>query len=762
MLGQLKPFHLNMEDVDPTLAIKLRPPKNLIDITQTHGFKPRKLQLKSFREVPPLPEDFRRVEWDRLESAVTAIFGGVTCDHPLQELYKSCEHLCKLGHAPFMHERLGQLFDRHVVQLLDQLRSSSTTSLDFVVSVQSHWAEFIRQMSLIRALFTYLDRVYALPTQGVMSIWDMGLNLFRSHVLEAPDVRTQTMAIILNWIGRERGGELVDREAVQNLLRMIHDLGLYDKEFEVQLLTQAEAYYHTQAEGLLPQLDLERHVAYIEQKISQEQDRVNCYLARTTGRPLLHMVYQELLVAPAPTLLTKGFTDALFQVQDIPLMGRLFKLFERAEALPALTAMFYDEILKLGKALIKNPEHDRDMIQNVTRFRAALLKLVQDAFDNVVEFQRAQVRAFEVFMATRGSVPARLLAKSIDQVLRTGNTRLTDDELDAKLDELFQLFRFIPGKDIFEAFYKQSLAKRLLLSRSASYDSERSMISKLKRQLGTEYTEKLEGMFRDIELSDELTQQYNQRAHLPLSFELSVNVLTQAHWPTYSPAMVRLPCEMERALADFYAFYTDRHSGRRLFWQPGLSKCTVSAWYGKRHKDLTASLYQAVVLLLFNAADELTVRAIREATGLDSELMKPTLLSMASPKLPILHRRTLDGAATQSATLNEDEVYRYNPQFQHPHVRIKLNALQLKETVRGDNKIQEMVIHNRMFLIDALVVRLLKTRRRMKHLELMTEALRGLRFPAEPQDIKERIENLIDREFLERDEDDPEVLHYLA
>ena len=41
--------------------------------------------------------------------------------------------------------------------------------------------------------------------------------------------------------------------------------------------------------------------------------------------------------------------------------------------------------------------------------------------------------------------------------------------------------RFIQGKDIFEAFYKKDLAKRLLMSKSASIDSEKSMLGKLKR-----------------------------------------------------------------------------------------------------------------------------------------------------------------------------------------------------------------------------------------------------------------------------------------
>ena len=35
------------------------------------------------------------------------------------------------------------------------------------------------------------------------------------------------------------------------------------------------------------------------------------------------------------------------------------------------------------------------------------------------------------------------------------------------------------GKDVFEAFYKKDLAKRLLLGKSASVDAEKAMISAL-------------------------------------------------------------------------------------------------------------------------------------------------------------------------------------------------------------------------------------------------------------------------------------------
>jgi len=50
------------------------------------------------------------------------------------------------------------------------------------------------------------------------------------------------------------------------------------------------------------------------------------------------------------------------------------------------------------------------------------------------------------------------------------------------LDKIMVIFRFIHGKDVFEAFYKKDLAKRLLVGKSASVDAEKSMLSKLKQE----------------------------------------------------------------------------------------------------------------------------------------------------------------------------------------------------------------------------------------------------------------------------------------
>ena len=71
--------------------------------------------------------------------------------------------------------------------------------------------------------------------------------------------------------------------------------------------------------------------------------------------------------------------------------------------------------------------------------------------------------------------------------LRKGMKGTSEEEVELVLDKVVMLFRYLQEKDVFEKYYKQHLAKRLLGGRSVSDDAERSMIGKLKIECGYQY-----------------------------------------------------------------------------------------------------------------------------------------------------------------------------------------------------------------------------------------------------------------------------------
>ena len=66
--------------------------------------------------------------------------------------------------------------------------------------------------------------------------------------------------------------------------------------------------------------------------------------------------------------------------------------------------------------------------------------------------------------------------------------------------------------------------------------------------------------------------------------------------------------------------------------------------------------------------------------------------------------------------------------------------------------------------IEAAIVRIMKSRKRLSHVSLITEVTEHLksRFTPNPILIKKRIEGLIDREYLARSQDDRKIYVYIT
>lgn len=172
--------------------------------------------------------------------------------------------------------------------------------------------------------------------------------------------------------------------------------------------------------------------------------------------------------------------------------------------------------------------------------------------------------------------------------------KMSEQEIETILDKTMVLFRYLLEKDVFERYYKAHLAKRLLLNKSISDDSEKNMISKLKvswrfnekisiillnfqTECGCQFTSKLEGMFKDMQVSNTIMDEFKTHVNnqnLSLSgVDLSVRILTTGFWPTQSSTPnCNIPNAPRLAFETFKRFYLAKHSGRQLTLQPQLGK----------------------------------------------------------------------------------------------------------------------------------------------------------------------------------------------
>lgn len=278
-------------------------------------------------------------------------------------------------------------------------------------------------------------------------------------------------------------------------------------------------------------------------------------------------------------------------------------------------------------------------------------------------------------------------------------------------------------------------------------------------------------MFRDIELSREEMASYkniNEERNEKSAFDLSVNVLSASAWPTYPTVPVVLPPQIKSAIDKFEKHYKSKHSGRKLEFKHALAHCQVRANFPRGKKELVVSSFQAIVLLLFNGlkADEhIDYNYLKEATGLRKSIniitetqkltktalpeLNRTLQSLACAKLRPLTKHP------KSRDINPTDTFTVNANFTDPKYRIKINTVQLKETPQENKDTHERVAQDRNYETQAAIVRILKARKRISHAELVSETIKATknRGTLEVSGIKRNIDRLIEKEFLEREDD---------
>ncbi|XP_053179940.1 cullin-4B [Scomber japonicus] len=719
----------------------------------------KKLVIKNFKEKPKLPENYTQETWQKLKEAVEAIQNSTSIKYNLEELYQAVENLCSHKISAKLYKQLRAVCEDHIKAQIDQFREDALDSVLFLKKIDKCWQDHCRQMIMIRSIFLFLDRTYVLQNSMLPSIWDMGLELFRFYIISDLKVQSKTIDGILLLIERERNGEAIDRSLLRSLLSMLSDLQIYQDSFEQRFLEETNRLYAAEGQRLMQEREVPEYLHHVNKRLEEEADRVITYLDQSTQKPLIATVEKQLLGEHLTATLQKGLTHLLDEnrIQDLSL---LYQLFSRVRGGVQVLLQHWIEYIKaFGSTIVINPEKDKTMVQELLDFKDKVDHIIDVCFMKNEKFVNAMKEAFETFINKRPNKPAELIAKHVDSKLRAGNKEATDEELEKMLDKIMIIFRFIYGKDVFEAFYKKDLAKRLLVGKSASVDAEKSMLSKLKHECGAAFTSKLEGMFKDMELSKDIMvqfKQYMQCQNIPGNIELTVNILTMGYWPTYVPMEVHLPPEMVRLQEIFKTFYLGKHSGRKLQWQSTLGHCVLKAEFKEGKKELQVSLFQTLVLLMFNEGEEFTLEEIKLATGIEDSELRRTLQSLACGKARVLTK------IPKSKDVEDGDKFSCNDDFKHKLFRIKINQIQMKETVEEQASTTERVFQDRQYQIDAAIVRIMKMRKTLSHNLLMSEVYNQLKFPVKPADLKKRIESLIDRDYMERDKENPNQYNYVA
>ncbi|EGX53795.1 hypothetical protein AOL_s00004g454 [Orbilia oligospora ATCC 24927] len=748
----------------------------------------RKILVKNFKQRPAgVPDEWVNKTLDMLDGALTAVFedkDDKTRGTSSEEIYQGCQSLCRAGKASLIHERLVARCRDHVAGPLREGISSRAVGTDeeLVKIIEGVWKRWQERLRVIQILFFYLNQAYLYPAPDREQIWDMGLQLFSTHIITDTKFRGRFLGGVFKLYENDRKGEadLDNSNLLMASIRILSNLGLYSSLFEPRFIDVSEGYYRLLAEEEADADDVARYARQCSSQIQKEIERVEKYnLETTTKRDLINIIEKEMIKYHLPDLTDGAGIRSLFASNDVESLAVIYSVINRVEDAGSKIKPIWSKYIKEKGSAIVTDSESTDMVPALLSLKNNLEGILKNSFTKNVDLGHSLRESFETFINEQrkgagykqNARPSEMIAKYMDLLLREGIKAISrnsaapeEDEqmmgmgdedalLGNQLDQALDLFRFIHGKDVFEAFYKKDLARRLLMQRSASADAEKAMLSKLKTECGSGFTMNLEIMFKDVDISREnmasfkMTKAAMERTD---SMDLQVTVLSQAAWPTYPETTITVPESVADYMTAYHSYYTAKHKGRKLVWRNALAHCVLKANFPKGRKELSMSAFQAVVLLLFdNDKKPLSYEEIKSATSLpDPELIR-TLQSLACARVRPLTKHP------KGKDVNPTDTFTVNLGFSDQKIRIKINQIQLKETKEENTQTHEQIAQDRQYETQAAIIRIMKSRKSMGHNDLITEVINQTkkRGVLDMADIKKNIEKLIDKDYMERTED---------
>ena len=732
---------------------------------------PKKLVVKNLRTTPRIDsQQYLEKVWKEQDVSLDSIFTGRKEPYSLEELYKGSENACRQGKAPELYQRLRKKMKTHLSSTIRrsmQDGANGARDVELLDAFVQAWKTWEKQLVVVRQIFYYMDQAYLLRYHEHPSVVETGRQLYRSEVFEAEAIGARILKGVVDLVDLDRRGHHSEKDStlLKQSIDTLHDLGIYSTNFEPVFKSASIDYFASWRENESGKPDLASYATACTELLAQELKRCDLLAMDRSTRLMLAELFDSVIVEEELDLLAdENAVVDLLAADKAKELEQIYILLGRKGQAERLGSSFNKFVDDEGTSIVFDEKREPDMVVNLLDFKRRLDSFHMYSFHKNETMGNGLHKSFELFINktkktsatwdTDNAKPGEMIAKHIDLLLRGGVKAVPklhaqvksdaskpedehdfddepadeDAEINHHLSNALDLFRFVHGKAVFEAFYKKDLARRLLMGRSASFDAERNMLTRLRNECGAAFTHNLESMFKDMDLAREEMMSYKQlmddRGESHPGPDLSVNVLSAAAWPTYGDVPVNIPQNVAKSLSRFETHYNSKHSGRKLVFKHALAHCQLRARFTRAPKELVVSGFQAIALLLFNEippTHHLTYAHLLAGTGLSDPELKRTLQSLACAKYRVLTKHP------RSREVSESDTFTFNASFVDPKMRIKINQIQLKETLAENKETHQRVAMDRHYETQAAIVRIMKSRKRISGNELVVEVIKATR-----------------------------------
>ncbi len=649
---------------------------------------------------------------------------------------------------------------------------------DFVHEYEFVWKQHNQVLKAWwQKFFIYLDFSY-IPSRKdleIQKIDDQLDNQFHLHIYEK--VKDRLITICIQKLNMERNGESVS--SIHELVRFFSDFTLewvgtknsksmYHTDFEPILWKSSTEYYLQKADEWKHSLTNMEYISRVLEFQSHEEVIQNKYLISSSKMNLKKSLIESFMVQYKMEILshtTEGL-EALLERKDYVNLNRIFDFLSQIpneEGLIQFAKSFKEYLVHHIGMMIQTTLESTEMKTLTQNLCMQFLDKMSE-MDRIVTHQmKNHILLRKAFTESMIQIVNRQYMKGEISIHLTQQFADFFDDMAKKMnseearplsDLLIQVVSYMTDKDLFLEYSRINMAKRILQKKNKDQDVEIYFISLLKPLLGTYSTTRLEGMIRDKEKTTEEIQDYLDSPK-PFRTLFEPTNITFGNWPQLSNTPLHLPATIRECYQHYEEYYRTRRSGYKVDPIYSYGTAVVNAQYPTRSYDFVMNIPQTTVYYLFMGhLNTMTYQQIREETQMSDSFLKRVLHSLSCNRsLRILHK------SPESNSIQETDSFRFNVDFHSPN-----RVIQVPCAVFEESNVAKKVSEDRTYEIQASIIRIMKSRQKMKHQDLVMETTKQLsiRFQPTIESIKKNIGVLIEKEYLERDMNDHSTYKYLA
>ena len=411
--------------------------------------------------------------------------------------------------------------------------------------------------------------------------------------------------------------------------------------------------------------------------------------------------------------------------------------------------------------------------------RKEIEKLFSDCFDKKdPEYNNA---LFTICKVALNLEPyARKLANYINDCMRRKFKGKTEKEINDELNEIIQVFKYLTNKIDFRVLIEKQMSERLIKNVYLSLNAEKNFVVMINKETDRNYVYNMIQMISDLDKSKEENEKYNilKNKSLPNDIKFKTIIISQAAWniiPKYFESM-NLPPFLSSFTNDFENVYKQRHNSHsKLFWLHILSKVDIKYLCFKNNVNYESktTLLQYLILLQIEKNKKLSLKKIAENIGCQVNTVLEEISGLIynksfNPKLE-RDKGLLLGNFDENKEFKETDEVWFNFDFKNDHLRFNTMPIKIKKNEAEIKEEEEMEkIYNKRYqdnLIQSTLTRIMKSHngKKVQHAWLINETSNQIKlFKAQPHQIKENIEKIIEKNIIKRDEKEVSCYEYIA